>query len=345
MPPDPRTPVLAGVAAVQQRDDDPAKAREPVELMIAALERAAEDAGVRQLLARADRIAAPRGFWDYADPCRLVAERFGAAGARTEVAEVGVLQTTLLGRAAAAIAAGEADVVLVAGGEAKHRQQRAAQTGREAPLTRQTGVQPDLVLRPHARLISRSEVAAGLQMPVGQYAMIENALCAAEGEALDAHRRAVAELWARMSRVAARNPDAWSREPVPADAIREPGARNRMLAFPYTKLHNSQWNVDQAAGLVFCSLATARALGIPRQPLVFPLAVADANHMLPLSERRRLHRSPGFARAGERALAAASRRIEDIAHLELYSCFPSAVRVQARELGIPESRALTLTGG
>ena len=36
---DPRTPVLVGVAAVQQREEDPAKAREPLELMIAALER------------------------------------------------------------------------------------------------------------------------------------------------------------------------------------------------------------------------------------------------------------------------------------------------------------------
>jgi acetyl-CoA C-acetyltransferase len=67
--------------------------------------------------------------------------------------------------------------------------------------------------------------------------------------------------------------------------------------------------------------------------------------MVPLSERRLPHRCPGFARAGERALAAASRAVEDVAHLELYSCFPSAVRVQARELGIDESRALTLTGG
>ncbi len=345
MPPDSRVPVLVGVGAVQQREDDPAQAREPVELMIAALERAAEDAGARALLGRADRIAAPRGFWDYADPCRIVAERFGAARAKTEVAEVGVLQTTLLGRAAAAIAEGRADVVLVTGGEAKHRRQRAAQTGRDAPLTRQTGVAPDEVLRPHREIVDPLETAAGLLMPVGQYAMIENALRAAEGGSLEAHRRAVAELWARMSRVAAENPDAWSREPVAADAIREPVGRNRMLAFPYTKLHNSQWNVDQAAGLVFCSLATARALGIPRERWLFPLALAEANHMLPMSQRRLVHRCPGFARAGERALAAAARRIEDVAHLELYSCFPSAVRVQARELGIDESRSLTVTGG
>ncbi|TFG96753.1 MAG: hypothetical protein E4H11_02925 [Myxococcales bacterium] len=31
--------------------------------------------------------------------------------------------------------------------------------------------------------------------------------------------------------------------------------------------------------------------------------------------------------------------------MELYSCFPSAVRVQARELGIDESRPFTVTGG
>ena len=67
---DPRTPVLVGAGGVQQREDDFDKALEPVELMIAALERAAEDAGTRALLARADSIRAPRGQWGYSDPCR-----------------------------------------------------------------------------------------------------------------------------------------------------------------------------------------------------------------------------------------------------------------------------------
>ncbi len=340
-----RIPVLVGVGVVQQREDDPSKAREPVELMIAALERAARDAGSRMLLGRADRIAATRGFWDYADPGRIVAERFGASAARTEIAEVGVLQTTLLGRAAAAIAEGRADVVLVTGGEAKYRQQRAARSGAAAPLTRQTDVAPDEVLSPSGDILNRQELEAGIAMPVGQYAMVENALRAADGQSLDAHRREVAELWSRMSRVAADNPDAWSRETVAADAIREPIAGNRMLAFPYTKRHNSQWNVDQAAGLLFCSLATARALGVPRDRWVFPLAVVDSNHMVPMTERRLPHRCPGFARAGERALAAAARAIADVGHLELYSCFPSAVRVQMRELGIEASRSPSVTGG
>ena len=79
---DPRTPVLIGWGTAQQRLDDPAQAREPVELMIAALERAADAAGDRGLLARADSIRAPRGFWDYPDPGRLIAERFGAVRAK-----------------------------------------------------------------------------------------------------------------------------------------------------------------------------------------------------------------------------------------------------------------------
>jgi acetyl-CoA C-acetyltransferase len=344
MPLDSRTPVLVGVGAVSQHEDDPARAREPVALMMQALEHAADDAGSRALLARADSIRAPRGFWSYPDPCRLIAERFGASAARTEVAEIGVLQTALLGRAAADIAAGRADVVLVAGGEARRRSQRARAAGIEAHLTQQSSVSPDSVLRPHAAIVSEREIRAGLARPVTQYAMIDNAMRAAEGISVDAHRRAIAALWAAFSEVAAGNPEAWSRESVSEKAILDP-VRNPMLAFPYGRLHCSQWNVDQAAGLVFCSVATARALGIARERWILPLAVADANHMLPLSERRLLHRCPGFARAAERALAHAGRDLADVTHLELYSCFPAAVRAQVRELGLASDRPLTVTGG
>ncbi|MFI5216795.1 MAG: acetyl-CoA acetyltransferase [Candidatus Limnocylindria bacterium] len=341
---DPRTPLLVGVGAVSQREADPARAEEPLALMHRALERAAEDAGCPALLARADSIRAPRGFWSYPDPCRMLAERFGAAGARTEIAEIGVLQTALLGRVAADVAAGRAEVVLVVGAEARHRSQRAGAAGIEAPLTRQAPVTPDSVLRPQGPILSAREIRAGLALPVVQYALLENALRAAEGLSLDAHRRAIAALQAALSETAAGNPEAWSREPVSADAIADPG-RNPMLAFPYGKLHCSNWNVDQAAGLAFCSVATARALGIARERWIFPLAVADANHMVPYTERRMLHRCAGFARAAERAFERAGRDLAGVAHRELYSCFPSAVRVQVREFGIADERPLSLSGG
>lgn len=346
MPLDPRTPVLVGVAAISQREEDPDRAREPLSLMAAALERAAEDAGSPALLARADSIRSARGFWNYADPCRWLAERFGASGARTEMAEIGVLQTTPIGRAAADIAAGRSNVVLVAGGEARHRASRARAQGKEARITRQLeGLVPDSVLCPAADIYSAIEMAHGLVMPVSQYALLENALRAADGQDMGAHAREVAELQAGMSRVAANNPDAWSREPVSAEEIREPVGHNRMLATPYTKLHVSQWNVDQAAGLILCSVATADALGVPRERRVYPLGVAESNHMLPLTNRRDLHRAPGFGLGSQRVLAAAALTLEDVAHFELYSCFPSAVRVQQREIGVSADRAVTVTGG
>jgi acetyl-CoA C-acetyltransferase len=118
-----------------------------------------------------------------------------------------------------------------------------------------------------------------------------------------------------------------------------------MLAFPYTKLHNSQWNVDQAAALVMTSVATARAHGIAESRWIFPLAAAESNHMVSLSQRRPFHRSPGFAHAGRAALARAGLAVDDVTQRELYSCFPVAVRLQCRELGIAEDAALTVTGG
>jgi acetyl-CoA C-acetyltransferase len=345
MPLDPRTPVLVGVGVVQQRAEDPREAREPLLLMGDALERAAADAGSRALLARASSIRIPRGFWDYGDPGRALAERFGTATpVRTCVAEIGVLQTTLLGSSARDIAAGRADVVLLAGAEAHHRAQRARQLGADAPLTHVAGT-PDEVLRPHAEILSPLELKVGLASPVSQYAVIENALRFAEKQSLDAHRDALAALQARASRVAADNPDAWDRTPHAAEEIRGPARGNRMLAFPYTKLHTSQWNVDQAAGLILCSLETARALGLDARRFVYPLAVADANHMVPLAARPALERVPGFAHAGRRALAHAGLAAAALGPIELYSCFPVAVRVQARELGVGEARPLTVTGG
>ncbi|MGH0028346.1 MAG: acetyl-CoA acetyltransferase [Myxococcota bacterium] len=340
-----RTPVLVGAGAVAQREEEPGAGLEPTGLMAAALERAAADAGAPALLRDADAILVPRGMVAYADPGRLVADTVGADRARSVLFEIGVLQTSLFGRAARAIAEGEAEVVLVSGGEAKYREQKAARAGVPAPVTEQGDAKPDETLRPAAEIIHPLEIQHGLGMPVRQYAVMESALRHARSEPLDAHRRRLGELYAAFSRVAQANPDAWQREPVAASAIAFPEGDNRMLAFPYTKLHTAQWNVDQAAGLVFCSAARARREGIPESRWIHPRAVAESNHMQTLLLRRALHRSPGFALAGRRALASAGLESDDPTALELYSCFPVAVQVQALELGLDESRTPTVTGG
>jgi acetyl-CoA C-acetyltransferase len=342
---DPRTPVLVGARAVQQRCEHPDEGLEPVALMIRALEGAAEDAGSRALLRLADGVRVPHGFWEYSDPGRLIAERLGASGARTQLTRLGVLQTTLLGRAAADIASGGARVVLIAGGEAKHRARRAEILGVPDRRTVQKGASPDELLEPHREVVHPRELELRIAMPVNQYAIVENALRAADGLDLAAHRDQIARLWAGMSEVAARNPDAWTREALKPEAIRDADERNRWIAFPYTKRHNSDWNVDQAAGLILCALGTARSLGLDESRFVYPLAVADANTMVSLAARREMHRSPGFAHAGRAAAGIAGVALAGVSARELYSCFPSAVRVQQRELGLDPAQPVTVTGG
>ena len=333
-----------GAAAVQQRIDEAGEGLEAVELMVESLRRAAADAGSEALLKRAGRIEVPHGLWSYSDPARLVARAIGADSAQTVLAEVGILQQTLFNRACNAIASGERDIVLVTGAEAKYRNLRGRIAGVEASETGQDGVEPDIALRPDAELFSPLEQEAGLVMPVGLYAIMDSALRCAQGLGVDRHRDQMADMYMRFSQIASANEDAWAREPATAAFIREPSTRNRMLAFPYTKLHNSHWNVDQGAGLILCSVGVAEELGIPREKWVFPLAGAESNAMSVVSARRELHRSRGFNIVGRRVLELAGKTPEDIDHMELYSCFPLAVRVQQQELGLPD-RPLTVTGG
>ena len=342
---DDRTPVLVGVATAAQRFDDPTGAKEAVGLMAEALVSAADDAGNSGLLGRLDQVRVTKGTWGYPDPARWVADAAGASQARSYLADVGILQTAVMGDTAGAIASGSADVVAVVGGEAKYRGLRAAITGVEAPDTDQQGAEPDSFVTPHGMIISRAEIDTGLVMATHHYAMIENARRYADGHTIEEHRDEVAGLWARFAQIAAANPDAWFRDGLDATAIATPEDGNRMLAWPYTKWHNSQWNVDQAAALIFCSAGTAQALGISTDHWVFPWAAAESNYMVPVTERPELHRSPGFAYAGRALADHVGMAPNEADHIDLYSCFPIAVRTQALELYIDLDRDLTVTGG
>jgi acetyl-CoA C-acetyltransferase len=118
-----------------------------------------------------------------------------------------------------------------------------------------------------------------------------------------------------------------------------------MIGFPYTKRLNSNNAVEQGAAVLLCSVEAAERLGIPRERWVFPHAGSDAHDAYLTSQRGDLHTSPAIRIAGGRALELAGVGIDDIAHADLYSCFPSAVEVAANELGLGLDRELTVTGG
>ena len=205
---------------------------------------------------------------------------------------------------------------------------------------------PDEVVTRPPDFVAPVEVAAGLVWPVvQQYALIENALGAAERVAPDQQRDDIAALWSRFNDVAQANPDAAFPAPLSAEQIARPGPRNRPLAFPYNLWHSSQWTVDQATALIVCSARRAEEAGVPADRWLFPHVALHCSGAVTLTARRRLHAWPAMEVLGRAAARHLGRPLCDIELVEVYSCFPAAVRVQQRALGLDLDGTPTLTGG
>lgn len=341
---DPNTPILVGVGLTTQREESPLGAKEPIALMVDAARAAGNDCGVPQLLQQIDRIAVPVGRWQYRNPAGLISAAIGAPVATSISAIPGVSQQTLLSDACSAIASGKVKTAMVIGGEAGYRLLRAKIAGVRVVDTVSEDP-PDFELTPHEAMFPAYEQRTGLgEMPVGYYAIVDSAFRHARGYTTELYRDRIARAYSRFSDIAIANPHAWNRSHVSAEAIRNGSPKNPMLAFPYTKLHNSQWNIDQGSALLFTSVAHAEALGISRQKWVFPQVFTEANHMVNITARGQLDRCVGAQLAGQAAFETAGCLPHELDFLELYSCFPVAVESYAYETGVPESIDWSFTG-
>lgn len=344
---DPRTPVIIGVGQFLNRVDEGAEPLEPTALMTEALRVAEADTGVAGAAGRADVVAVvPVVSWRYRDPGRLVAAALGADDAATWYPAMGGnTPQMLVNRLATEIASGRVDLGVVVGGEAYRSRVGAKRAARSLDWTNQADdVAPDWQEGERFVLGHNAETARGILMPTQAYPLFENALRHAAGRTLEEHLAVVGAMWAGFSRVAADNPYAWRREAFTAAEITTPTAENRVVGFPYTKRMVSNPDVDMAAGCIVCSVERARALGVPRDRWVFPLAGTDGKDRI-MSERLDFTGSAAIGVAGNRALALAGVGIDDVAHLDVYSCFPSAVQLALGELGIGTDRQLTVYGG
>ena len=291
-------------------------------------------------------------------PATELALRIGAGGATCEVTTVGGNSPQwLVSRAASAIAAGTLGATVIAGAEAI----RSSRARRAAGLPRHLGrtdLAPDPVVGDDVPGVGPAEAAAGLLLPVHVYALFESVVAARAGHDAGRHRRAMGELLAPFTAVAATNPYAWFPEPRTALDIATPTADNRIVSEPYTKRMSAFLGSDQGAALVLCSLAAARRAGVDERA-VFIWSGAEATDVRYPTARPDPGHSPGIAAAGRAALEAATRAaagrgaapsgvgIDDIEVLDIYSCFPSAVELATEALGLgrDDRRALTVTGG
>ncbi|SEC10917.1 acetyl-CoA C-acetyltransferase [Rhodococcus pyridinivorans] len=344
---DPRTPILVGGGQINERDGGV----EPVDLMVRAARAAAEQAGSTRLLELVDSVRVVGLLsWRYRDPGALVGERIGANVRHTGYSgNGGSTPQVMVNAAAEDIAAGRADVVLIGGAESWRTRTRL----RKQKLRPEWTVQDETV--PAAEILvtdvpmeAESERRIGLDRPSFVYPLFEQALRITAGRSPQEHQRFIGELWSQFSAAAAGNPHAWVQRECGADEIALPSSDNRMISTPYTKLLNSNNMVDQSAAVLVCSVETATRLGIPRENWVFPQSGTESHDTYAIAERAALDRSPAIRIAGARALELAGIDLDDVEHVDVYSCFPSAVQVAANEFGLPlddPSRPLTITGG
>jgi acetyl-CoA C-acetyltransferase len=317
--------------------------------MVEALERAAVDSGAPAMLANLDEIVAVSSFtWHTNDPALLVAERLGLDVTTRLLGVGGNTPQKFVHDAARRILCGELRSVAVVGAEAMYARLLARREGRALDwVTQPDGVPTPAIASDDPPPLTAAEYAQGLNLPTNVYPLFENARRARLGWTMQEQREHLGRLWSNFASVAATNPYAWLRDTPSPETITTPSAHNRMVAFPYTKLLMANMPVDMAACYIMTSFEHATSLGVARDRMVFPHCGADANDHWLISDRPQLDDSPAMGAIWD-ALSGLGVTLDDVAHLDLYSCFPTVVQSACDVLGVDAfdaRRIPTITGG
>jgi len=361
---DPRTPVLVGVGQVAERvDDADYRGLSPIDLAVVAARAAVTDSGGhgQTVIEAIDTIACTRQFEDSlpgapaplgkSTKCPVsVGNRLGAAPKRAVLDVAGGQSPQHLATEfAREIAAGNADVVLLAGAEAISTIRHLAKSGNKPDFSDDP---PDPRNSYEDRgfglfgLTTMEQAAHGLTTAPAQYALLENARRAARGESRDKYSAGMGALFAPFTKVAAANPLSAAPQQHSAEELITVTERNRMIADPYPRFLVARDQVNQGAAVLLMSTEAARRLEIDESKWVFLHGQADLRDRN-LLERQNLAEGPAAVAAVTHALQVAGLALDDIDFFDFYSCFPIAVSNITETLGLSpdDPRGLTLTGG
>ena len=344
---DQRSPCVIGVAQRTWRPGE-GLAPEPVEMWADVARAAAADAGVRSSLSDLDALHVVHCMsWAYDDAPARLAERLAIEIAHAEVSVLaGTASQRMVNAAAERMLAGRSELALVVGGEALASRRRLRRNGQEPewshPSARVGDAPIDL-----DEWIWPTEWAHDVIQPTLTFAALDTARRARLGADPEGYRRAEAELLTRFTDVAAANPHAWFPQRRTATEIAAVGPENRWISTPYTKHMVAIMDVDMAAALLVATHAKADELGVPRDQRVYLRGWSFGRDATHVAERPFLDRSPAMAEVAADALARAGVGIDDIGHLDLYSCFASSVLYAIDALGVSrdDPRGFTVTGG
>ena len=346
MPVDPRTPCVIGVAQRTVRPTD-GPSPEPLLLWEDVCRRAADDAHAnRDVLGAADSLQVVYCMaWPYDAPVDRLATVLGISPRHRLYSGIGgTTPQVLVSDAAEAIIRGDMDMAVIAGAEALETKRRAKKAGERVAWSFRAENPPPFPFEApfHPAEAAHNVFQAWLTFPV-----FDIARRARLGTGVDEYRQQIAELLAPMSKVAADNPYAWFPRERTVDELRDATPDNRFVGYPYTKYEVSVMDVDMAAAVIVASHARADELGVPMERRVYLRGWCYATDPVYVAEHPDLSSSPAMRAASAEALRCAGATIDDVAHLDLYSCFASSVHLACDALGIAgdDARGLTVTGG
>jgi acetyl-CoA C-acetyltransferase len=342
---DPRSPCLIGVAQLTNRPEQ-GDAPEPLDMWDRVCRAAATDTGTTKVLERVDSLQVVYcQSWQYDDAPGRLAERLSIQPRHSLYSGIGgTTPQQLVQKAGEAILDGAYDVALVCGGEALATKRRLKKGGQKPAWSFRHPEPPPF---PFEAPFHPAEVAHEVFQAWLTFALFDVARRAHLGIAPDDDRRALGELLAPMTQIAAENPHAWFPIERTAAELSTPTVDNRMVGYPYTKYEVAVMDVDMAAALLVCSHDVADELGVPPDRRVYLRGWCYGTDPVYVAEHRELWRSPAMAATSAEALRLAGCGVDDVAHLDLYSCFGSSIRFAQDALGLSadDGRSLTVTGG
>jgi acetyl-CoA C-acetyltransferase len=339
---DPRSPCIIGVAQRTVRPGD-GPAPEPLVLWEEMCRAAAGDAAI-PLQADSLQIVYCMS-WPYDRPVDRLADALGIPPRHRVYSGIGgTTPQVLVQDAAAAILRGDAELAVIVGAETLETKRQAKKAGERLPWSFRDPNPPPFPFEApfHPAEVAHNVFQAWLTFPV-----FDVARRARLGVSPEEYRGRIGELLAPMTEVAASNPHAWFPVRRTAEELATPTPENRLVGYPYTKYEISVMDVDMAAAIILCSHEKAESLGVPAERRVYLRGWCYGEDPTYLAEHPDLAASPAMAAASRAALAMAGAGVDDIAHLDLYSCFASSVHLacDALSLAPDDPRGLTVTGG
>ena len=294
-----------------------------------------------------NRDSATTNLWGYSNMPRSLANSLNiSASNEIYTTTGGNSPQLLLNELCNRIKDNQIDCALLAGGESLDTFVSKLKAGENIDWGDDPGGEPESI-GSNKDGANKFEQKHGIFDPPSVYPLFANGIRRNENKKVKEHLDDIGFLFSRFSKVASLNKYAWFKVFRTPKEIKEVKPENRMVGFPYTKYMNSVIRVNQSAAVIITSVKKAKELGIPKSKWIFMHAGACLNDIWNVTERINYHSSPAIKECAGAILDKANCSSDDIDYFDIYSCFPSAVQIAKKEIGISskDKRDLTVTGG